>query len=93
MPRSYSSSLLLLLAMVMLMTPLPFAAHAQIVPRGHCRPTPIRVPAGGMVCEQRCYTPGVPPFHCRRLPLTTDLQICGRNCCRSGPHCLQLLRT
>ncbi|XP_017149925.1 uncharacterized protein LOC108160433 [Drosophila miranda] len=88
-----SSSLLVLLSMMVLMTALPFEAHAQIVRNGHCRPTPVRVPAGGMICERQCYTPGGPPFLCRRIPLTTDLRICSGTCCRSGPYCLQLLRT
>ncbi|XP_034119915.1 uncharacterized protein LOC117578491 [Drosophila guanche] len=93
MPRSNSSSVLLLLSLVALMTLLPFAAQAQMVPRGHCRPLLLRVPAGAQVCERQCYSPGIPPYICRRMPLTTDVRICSGICCRSGPYCMQLLRT
>ncbi|XP_026833174.1 uncharacterized protein LOC113563698 [Drosophila erecta] len=67
--------------------------EAQILGRGQCRLTIIRVSAGGSVCERLCFRRDYrgPPLFCRRIPRDAVVPVCGGGCCRSGPNCLQLL--
>ncbi|KAH8288237.1 hypothetical protein KR054_011699 [Drosophila jambulina] len=83
----------LLLATFLLLLSLP--AYAQILGGGHCRMTLIHVAVGGTVCERLCYQRDYrgPPLLCRRTIRSGAVPVCGNGCCRSGPNCLQLLRT
>ncbi|XP_039485727.1 uncharacterized protein LOC120448048 [Drosophila santomea] len=74
-----------------LLVPLP--TEAQILGRGQCRLTAIRVSAGGTVCERLCFRKDYrgPPLLCSRIPRDGVVPVCGAGCCRSGPNCLQLL--
>ncbi|XP_016967211.1 uncharacterized protein LOC108035932 [Drosophila biarmipes] len=69
--------------------------QAQILGRGHCRPTLIKVQVGGTVCERLCYRRDYrgPPLLCRRVAREGVVPVCGNGCCLSGPNCLQLLYT
>ncbi|XP_016979699.1 uncharacterized protein LOC108045036 [Drosophila rhopaloa] len=90
----YRCPLLLLAALLSsLLASLP--AQAQILGRGHCRPTLIRVQVGGTVCERLCYRRDYrgPPLLCRRVHSSGLVPVCGNGCCLSGPNCMQLLYT
>nr|NP_001287116.1 uncharacterized protein Dmel_CG45081, isoform A [Drosophila melanogaster]NP_001287117.1 uncharacterized protein Dmel_CG45081, isoform B [Drosophila melanogaster]AHN58141.1 uncharacterized protein Dmel_CG45081, isoform A [Drosophila melanogaster]AHN58142.1 uncharacterized protein Dmel_CG45081, isoform B [Drosophila melanogaster] len=87
------SLLIITVVLAILLAPMP--TDAQILGSGQCRLTPIRVSAGGTVCERLCFRRDYrgPPSLCRRIPRDAVVPVCGGGCCRSGPNCLQLLYT
>ncbi|XP_037720588.1 uncharacterized protein LOC119553964 [Drosophila subpulchrella] len=83
---------LLILAALLLTS---VSVQTQILGRGHCRPTLIRVQMGGTVCERPCYRRDYrgPPLLCRRVARDGVVPVCGNGCCLSGPNCLRLFYT
>nr|XP_036672446.1 uncharacterized protein LOC118877517 [Drosophila suzukii] len=83
----------LLILAALLITSL--SVQAQILPRGHCRPTLIRVQVGGSVCMRICYHRDYrgPPVLCRRVAKEGVVPVCGNGCCLSGPNCMQQFYT
>ncbi|XP_032574217.1 uncharacterized protein LOC116801032 [Drosophila sechellia] len=84
-----------ILAVVLAILLASMFTEAQILGRGQCRLTAIRVSAGGTVCERLCFRKDYrgPPNLCRRIPRDAVVPVCSGGCCRSGPNCLQLLYT